>query len=104
MKYEPIVAVLNNLHIPLDSIILEIATNKENNLITKKQLKKIFNKETELENKDGQPAEFSWSRINSYPKYLEIQTILRKNLKDKKGVSIPILWEFDTWNESTEKE
>lgn len=78
--------ILERLHVPLDSIIIERAV-KHNLLSTEKLGDK-----------------FSWSRIDSYDKYISIQNEIRENLRIKKNINKPILWEFQAWNDSSAKD
>lgn len=82
LKYSPVEAIIDKLHIPLDSIIIKKATKKGKELITKNNIGK----------------DFSWSRIETYDHYWNIQNELMTNIE-----GTPILWEFDSWNESTGK-
>lgn len=82
LKYNPVEVIIDKLHIPLDSIIIEKATQKGKQLITKDDLGKNF----------------SWSRIETYDHYWNIQNKLMTRIK-----GCPILWEFDSWNESSRK-
>ncbi|MBO4499732.1 MAG: hypothetical protein J5732_05710 [Bacteroidaceae bacterium] len=84
IKYEPVEAIIEKLHIPLDSIIIKKALDSKHPLVKVETLG------------DG----FSWSRISDYNRYMKIQKDFKSNLNNE----IPILWEFDTWNESTGKE
>ena len=78
--------IVEKLHIPIDSIIIERALDK-----------KLLRIETLGEN-------FSWSRIDNYDKYISIQNEIRENLSTKNNINKPIIWEFQAWNDSTVKE
>ena len=80
LNYNPVEDIIDKLHIPLDSIIIKKATKKGIELITK----------------DTLGRDFSWSRIKTYEHYWRIQKQLKENIN-----GTPILWEFDSWNEST---
>ena len=72
------------LHIPLDSIIIDKALEKD--LLTQKTLDD--NKFT------------SWSGINTKELYDAIQKEIREKLQNQ----TPIMWEFQAWNDSTAKD
>lgn len=77
LDYEIDNTIINQLHIPIDSIIIEKAQKKD--LIDKETIGK----------------DFSWSKINNYSDYKKIQ----ENLRSKLGNQTPIEWEFQAWNE-----
>ena len=103
LKFEPVVKTISQLHIPLDYIIVMDKAIKQYKLFTTKELNDIYRREPVLLNKKGLPAEFSWSRINSYDKYISIQALLKDRL-EQKGFNNSISWEFAVWNESNDKE
>lgn len=84
LNYKPVETIIDKLHIPLDSIIIEKALDPKHPLVKKDTLGKNF----------------SWSRIIDYNHYMKIQEDLKSSLSNR----IPILWEFNTWNESSGKE
>ena len=69
--------IIEQLHIPIDSIIIEKSLKKD-----------LIDKETIGMN-------FSWSKISNYADYKKIQEKLRTKL----GNQTPIKWEFQAWNE-----
>lgn len=72
------------LHIPLDSIIIDIAL--KNKLLTQKTLD------------DNHFT--SWSGITDKKQYDAIQNEIRDNLKNQ----TPIIWEFQAWNDPSAKD
>ena len=81
LRFSPVEANIDQLHIPLDSIIVKRATEKG---------KELIKEETLGDN-------FSWSRIENYDHYWKIQNELINSLKER-NYSTPILWEFDAWS------
>lgn len=80
-----------DLHIPIDSYIIEIAYSK----------KVTFKYALELEDK---PKE-SWSKLSEYEEYLKIQEAIRKAIKtNATNETIPIKWELLAWIEVAEKQ
>lgn len=81
-----------DLHIPIDSYIIEIAYDNKN---------KFENALGLLEEK---PKE-SWSKLPEYKKYFEIQEAIRKAIKtNATNETIPIKWESLAWIEVAEKQ
>lgn len=81
----------NDLHIPIDSYIIEIAYDNKNK----------FDNALGLEEK---PKE-SWSKLSDYEKYFEIQEAIREAIKtNTTNETIPIKWESLAWIEVAEKQ
>lgn len=82
----------NDLHIPIDSYIIEIAYDNKN---------KFENALGILEEK---PKD-SWSKLPKYETYFEIQEAIRKAIKtNATNETIPIKWESLAWIEVAEKQ
>ena len=72
------------LHIPIDSIILDLAINElKINTVT------VKSRNISLKN-------ITWSRIEDKEIYDAIQTELRRAIEARN--EIPIIWEFNAWN------
>lgn len=81
----------NDLHIPIDSYIIEIAYDNKNK----------FDNALGLEEK---PKE-SWSKLSEYKNYFKIQKAIRKAIKtNATNETIPIKWESLAWIEVAEKQ
>ena len=82
----------NDLHIPIDSYIIEIAYDNKN---------KFENALGLLEEK----PEESWSKLTKYENYFKIQKAIRKAIKtNATNETIPIKWESLAWIEVAEKQ
>lgn len=81
-----------DLHIPIDSYIIEIAYDNKN---------KFENALGLLEEK----REKSWSKLSEYEEYFKIQEAIRKAIKtNATNETIPIKWESLAWIEVAEKQ
>ncbi len=81
-----------DLHVPIDSYIIEIAYDNKN---------KFENALGLLEEKPKK----SWSELSKYKKYFEIQEAIRKAIKtNATKETIPIKWESLAWIEVAEKQ
>lgn len=81
----------NDLHIPIDSYIIEIAYDNKNK----------FDNALGLEEK---PKE-SWSKLSEYKNYFGIQKEIREAIKtNTTNETIPIKWESLAWIEVAEKQ
>lgn len=78
-----------DLHVPIDSYIIEIAYDNKNK----------FDNALGLEKK---PKE-SWSKLSEYENYFRIQEAIRKAIKNT-NETIPIKWESLAWIEVAEKQ
>lgn len=80
-----------DLHIPIDSYIIEIAYDNKNK----------FENALGLEEK----PEESWSKLSKYEDYFKIQKAIRKAIKtNTTNETIPIKWESLAWIEVAEKQ
>lgn len=81
----------NDLHIPIDSYIIEIAYDNKNKFDNALRLEEM-------------PKE-SWSKLSEYANYFETQQAIRKAIKTKiTNETIPIEWESLAWIEVAEKQ
>lgn len=80
-----------DLHIPIDSYIIEIAYDNKNK----------FENALGLEEK----PEESWSKLSKYEDYFKIQKAIRKAIKtNATNKTIPIKWESLAWIEVAKKQ
>lgn len=80
-----------DLHIPIDSYIIEIAYDNKNKF------------ENALGLEDNPPE--SWSKLSKYKEYFKIQEAIRKAIKtNTTNETIPIKWELLAWIEVAEKQ
>lgn len=80
-----------DLHVPIDSYIIEIAYDNKNK----------FDNALGLEEKPNK----SWSKLYKYEKYFKIQEAIREAIKtNTTNETIPIKWESLAWIEVAEKQ
>lgn len=80
-----------DLHVPIDSYIIEIAYDNKNK----------FDNALGLEEKPNK----SWSKLYKYEKYFKIQEAIREAIKtNTTNETIPIKWKLLAWIEVAEKQ